>query len=149
MDELVAAARELANAGRSERALALLDAAVADRVGRAALDLAAAEVALAGVWFSDSGQAGKRLEVCGSEPGWQLDFLRLQYDYSQLLHTGDELRLGPWGKAPAAITGDEAGARALAIEVARWAAAIGATRLHARVAAFLAGADPLAEPEHD
>ncbi|GIM94638.1 hypothetical protein Ato02nite_064310 [Paractinoplanes toevensis] len=260
MDEVVAAARELANAGRWERALALLDAAVVDPPERAALDLAAAEVALAGEWFAGS-DAGERLAACGPESGWRLDFLRVQYDYFQLLHAEDELRLGPWGKDPAAIadlgrravalreradddnqrgwaemclgwiadnlraerqvapahyeaalavagrdgllarealrhlgdhdyddgdfdgarhrweratelgaaagavpgtlsqqfllaalhrrTGDEAGAQALATEVARWSAAIGATRLHARVTAFLAGADPLAEPEHD
>jgi hypothetical protein len=43
-------------------------------------------------------------------------------------------------------TGDEAGARALAAEIARWAGAIGAARLAAQAHAFLAGADPTAPP---
>ncbi|MEU4239810.1 hypothetical protein [Actinoplanes sp. NPDC026619] len=274
VDALVAAARELANAGRWQQGLALLDAAatpdraaldrsVLDRsaLDRAALDRAAAEVALAAEWFADSDEAGKRIAACAGQSGWEAESLRVRYDYSRLLHEGDELRLGPWGKDPAAIAeigrqavalreragtetqrgwsemylgwiadnlraerdvapahyeaalaaaagddllarealrhlgdhdhddgdyesarrrweratelgaaagavpgtlsqqfllaalhrkaGDEAGARALATEVARWSAAIGATRLHAQVAAFLAGADPLAEPEHD
>lgn len=42
--------------------------------------------------------------------------------------------------------GDEAGACALAAEVARWAEAIGASRLAAQAAAFLAGVDPTAPP---
>ncbi|MGW2423783.1 hypothetical protein ACWC0C_31800 [Streptomyces sp. NPDC001709] len=41
-------------------------------------------------------------------------------------------------------TGDEAGAAALATEIVRWAEAIGADRLRAGAAAFLAGADPTA-----
>ncbi|MGW7522235.1 hypothetical protein [Streptomyces sp. NPDC054783] len=40
-------------------------------------------------------------------------------------------------------TGDEAGATALATELARWARSIGAERLHAGATAFLAGADPV------
>jgi hypothetical protein len=43
-------------------------------------------------------------------------------------------------------TGDEAGAAALAREVARWAAALGADRLAAQATSFLAGADPTAPP---
>ncbi|MFC8364420.1 hypothetical protein ACFUIY_31660 [Streptomyces griseorubiginosus] len=43
--------------------------------------------------------------------------------------------------------GDEAGARALAREVARWAEAIGADRLHAQTTGFLHGVDPTAVPE--
>lgn len=43
-------------------------------------------------------------------------------------------------------TGDEAGARALAREVARWAEAMGAERLHAQTTGFLAGVDPTAAP---
>jgi hypothetical protein len=42
--------------------------------------------------------------------------------------------------------GDAAGATALATEIARWAGALGATRLHARATAFLAGHDPTAGP---
>lgn len=44
-------------------------------------------------------------------------------------------------------TGDEAGATALAREIARWAAAIGADPVHAQAAGFLAGADPTAPPQ--
>ena len=43
--------------------------------------------------------------------------------------------------------GDEAGATALAREITRWAGAIGATRIEAQAAAFLAGADPTRLPE--
>ncbi|WP_406364775.1 hypothetical protein [Streptomyces sp. NBC_00645] len=43
-------------------------------------------------------------------------------------------------------TGDEAGAAALAREVARWAGAIGAVTTEAQANAFLAGADPTAPP---
>ncbi|MET8076742.1 hypothetical protein [Streptomyces sp. NPDC005303] len=44
-------------------------------------------------------------------------------------------------------TGDEAGATALAREIARWAGAIGADHVHAQAADFLAGADPTAPPQ--
>lgn len=43
-------------------------------------------------------------------------------------------------------TGDEAGAIALAAEIARWAGAIGADHVHAQATGFLAGADPTAAP---
>ncbi|MCX5254146.1 hypothetical protein OOK27_08155 [Streptomyces canus] len=43
--------------------------------------------------------------------------------------------------------GDEAGATALAREIARWAGAIGAEHVHAQAAGFLAGADPTAPPQ--
>ncbi|MGX9890349.1 hypothetical protein [Streptomyces sp. NPDC002276] len=43
-------------------------------------------------------------------------------------------------------SGDEAGARALTTEVARWAEAIGAPRLAAQARDFLAGVDPTAPP---
>lgn len=43
-------------------------------------------------------------------------------------------------------TGDEAGATALAREVARWAGAIGMEPVAAQVGGFLAGADPTAAP---
>ncbi|MCX5252266.1 hypothetical protein OG895_45365 [Streptomyces sp. NBC_00201] len=45
-------------------------------------------------------------------------------------------------------TGDEAGARALATEVARWAGVIGAVRIEAQATGFLAGVDPTAPPQH-
>ncbi|MFE9097359.1 hypothetical protein [Streptomyces sp. NPDC007264] len=44
----------------------------------------------------------------------------------------------------ARATGDESGATALAREIARWAAAIGAGHIGAQAEAFLAGADPTA-----
>lgn len=43
-------------------------------------------------------------------------------------------------------SGDEAGARALAREIVRWAGAIGAPRLQAQALAFLDGVDPTAPP---
>jgi hypothetical protein len=42
--------------------------------------------------------------------------------------------------------GDEAGAVALAAEVARWAGALGATRIESNAREFVAGADPTAPP---
>ncbi|MCX4878417.1 hypothetical protein [Streptomyces sp. NBC_00847] len=48
---------------------------------------------------------------------------------------------------PARDTGDEAGVRALATEIARWAGAIGAVHIEAETTAFLAGADPTAPPQ--
>jgi hypothetical protein len=42
--------------------------------------------------------------------------------------------------------GDEAGALALAREIARWAGAIGAVTTEAQANGFLAGADPTAPP---
>jgi tetratricopeptide (TPR) repeat protein len=43
--------------------------------------------------------------------------------------------------------GDEAGAVALAREIARWAGAIGAVRIEAQAHSFLRGADPTAPPD--
>jgi len=43
--------------------------------------------------------------------------------------------------------GDEAGAALLAGEIARWTGAIGATRMHARTSAFLAGEDITQPPD--
>lgn len=43
-------------------------------------------------------------------------------------------------------TGDEAGASALAREIARWAEAIGADHVHTQATAFLTGTDPTAAP---
>jgi hypothetical protein len=258
-DEVVAAATELSRAGRWERALALLDATTG---GDARIGLAAAEVALERNWFTGTDDVADRIaaaEKAGGE-GWDLEFVRLRHDYSGLLHAADgSLRLGPWGKDPAAIddlerrredllanapdvrragwaemyrgliadnlradrdaapahyeaalaaaggdgplarealrhlgdhdhdngdhataldrwrrattlaaasglvpgtlsqqmqlavlardAGDEAGAVALATEIARWARAIGAIRLHEMATGFIAGADPTAAPE--
>jgi hypothetical protein len=46
-------------------------------------------------------------------------------------------------------TGDEAGASALAGEIARWAAALGAISIQVQATSFLAGTDPTAPPEND
>jgi hypothetical protein len=103
VDEVVAAALELAGGGRWERAFALLDA-VDDTGGRTAL--AAAEVALDRDWWVGSDTAGERLaaaEKAGAD-GWALDFLRLRNDYLRLIHPpGDSFRPGPWGKDPDAL----------------------------------------------
>jgi hypothetical protein len=53
-----------------------------------------------------------------------------------------QLLLALWARD----TGDEAGATALAREIARWAGAIGADHVRAQAAGFLAGADPTAPP---
>ncbi|MCT9077995.1 hypothetical protein [Streptomyces fulvoviolaceus] len=45
------------------------------------------------------------------------------------------------------ITGDEAGATALAAAIARWAEAIGTARIHAQATGLLLGADPTAPPQ--
>jgi hypothetical protein len=43
--------------------------------------------------------------------------------------------------------GDEAGATVLATEIARWAGALGATRITSQATAFLSGADPMGPPD--
>jgi hypothetical protein len=43
-------------------------------------------------------------------------------------------------------SGDEAGARALGREIARWAEQLGAIRLQAQAQAFVEGVDPTAPP---
>ena len=99
VDEVVAAALELAGGGRWERALALLDAAPGDP--RTAL--AAAEVALERDWWVGTDTAGARLaaaEEAGAK-GWAWDFLGLRNDYLQLIHpVGGSFQPGPWGKDP-------------------------------------------------
>ena len=45
--------------------------------------------------------------------------------------------------------GDQAGAAALAREIARWAAALGAVAIEAQATGFLSGADPTAPPDRD
>ncbi|MFC7273043.1 hypothetical protein ACFQS1_03525 [Paractinoplanes rhizophilus] len=105
-DEAVASALELANGGRWERALALLDAM--DRDVPSAL--AAAEVALDQDWWAGTDTAGERLaeaERAGAH-GWALDFLRLRHDYLRLIHpAGETFQPGPWGKDPEAIAAIE------------------------------------------
>ena len=85
LDEILAAALDLARAGRWERALRLLDAAGPDdpRVARTA-----AEVALEGDWFAGTALAASRLATADriGGPSWDLDFLRLRHDYRLLLN---------------------------------------------------------------
>ena len=104
VDEVVAAALELAGGGRWERAFALLGA-VDDADGRIALT--AAEVALDRDWWVGSDTAGERLAAAGKAgaDGWTLDFLRLRNDYLRLIHPpGGSFQPGPWGKDPDALT---------------------------------------------
>ncbi|WP_433364018.1 hypothetical protein ACQPZX_33225 [Actinoplanes sp. CA-142083] len=111
-NEIVAAARELSNGGRWQRALALLDAM--DRDGSIAL--AAAEVALEQDWWVGTDTAGERLdeaERAGAQ-GWSLDFLRMRNDYLRLIHPpGETFQPGPWGKDSDAILAVERGAELL------------------------------------
>ena len=88
LDEILAAALELARAGRWERALRLLDAAGADdpRVARTA-----AEVALESDWFAGTALTAGRLATADrvGEPSWDLDFLHLRHDYLMRLRSRD------------------------------------------------------------
>lgn len=110
-DDVVAAARELARAGRWRTAADLLDAAVADDPrARARLALAAAEVALESDWFCRTGLADGRLGVADElrahlapDEVWDLEFVRVRHDYGSLVFSGDGFSPGPWGKDPAAV----------------------------------------------
>ena len=103
IDEVVAAAIELARAARWQRALALLDATDGDS---ARLALVAAGVALEQDWWVGTGHAADRLaaaEKAGAQ-GWELDFLRMRNDYLALIHpVGGDFQPGPEGKDPATI----------------------------------------------
>jgi len=97
VDEVVAAARELARAGRWQRASALLDAAAtAEPHGRAALALAEAEIALEHDWFCGTDTA--LAEPTAPVGVWDLDFVRLRHSYFRLLLGDDTFRFGPAGK---------------------------------------------------
>ncbi|MFD9489679.1 hypothetical protein ACFWBX_38050 [Streptomyces sp. NPDC059991] len=106
VDDVVAAALELARGGRWRRAAALLDAAApGDREGRARIALAAVEVALENDWFGGTDLTAKRLEAAeeaaadlGSDGRWDLAFLRLRHDYAGQILVGGTFRLGPEGK---------------------------------------------------
>src|SRR5262249_17324454 len=86
VEEVIAAARDLARGGRWHRAVSLVDATTAAGAqARALLALAAAEVALEADWFSGTSGATGRLsaaeEACAIadlDPGsrWDLAFLR-------------------------------------------------------------------------
>jgi hypothetical protein len=111
--EVIAAAHELAHAGRWGRAASLLDATTAASAqARALLALAAAKVALESDWFGGTSAAAGRLstaeEACSAadlDPGsrWDLAFLRLRYDYYDQLRGPDGFRAGPEGKDPDAL----------------------------------------------
>jgi hypothetical protein len=110
-DEVIAAARELAVGGRWQRALALLDAAVAsDDQVRGRIAVAAAECALDSDWFGGTQVAAERLrgaeEVCAAagmdaETRWDLDFVQARLEYSTQLRVDGAFRFGPDGRDPA------------------------------------------------
>jgi tetratricopeptide (TPR) repeat protein len=111
MDEVAAAAIELARGARWDRALALLDAA-AEQAGQTdgeaygRIALAAATVALDRDWWVGTDTAGMRLAAAerAGVRGWQLDFVRLRRDYLRLIHpAGGTFQPGPWGKDPEVI----------------------------------------------
>lgn len=112
-DGIVAAALELARAGRWRTATDLLDGVVADDPHvRARLALAAAQVALESDWFCDTGLAAKRLAlaedafagvVVDAGTRWDLGFVRLRQEYADLVLAGGGFSPGPWGKDPDAV----------------------------------------------
>ena len=107
---IVAAAHDLARAGRWKQAANLLDVSTAKDVKtRALLALAAAEVALESDWFGGTMTAGARLEradeICaipdldqGSR--WDLKFLHLRHDYLIAILVDGAFQAGPQGKSP-------------------------------------------------
>ncbi|CAM5703742.1 hypothetical protein [Streptomyces griseorubiginosus] len=108
-DQLLAAAHDLALAGRWERALGLLDTTdCADPDDRARLALAAAEVALLSDWFAGTDLTAARADRAEKEApgaGWDLGFIRLRHDYRcQLLREG-VFHPGPEGKDPETLAG--------------------------------------------
>jgi tetratricopeptide (TPR) repeat protein len=113
VDEVIAAARDLAQGGRWHSAARLLDAISAtDAQVRALLALAAAEVALESDWFGGTNVAAGRLsaaeEVCATadlDPGshWDLAFLRLRHEYFGNLLSAGQFCAGPEGKDPDAL----------------------------------------------
>ena len=86
LDQLLAAAHDLALAGRWERALGLLDSTDgASPDDRARLALAAAEVALLSDWFAGTELTAARADRAEKEaPGadWDLGFIRLRHDFN-------------------------------------------------------------------
>jgi hypothetical protein len=108
LEEVIAAARDLAHGGRWHRAASLLDATIAAGAqARALLALVAAEIALEGDWASGTSGASGRLstaeEACATadvDPGnrWDLAFLRLRHEYFDQILTPQGFRPGPEGK---------------------------------------------------
>ena len=111
MDQVAAAAIELARGGRWERAIGLLDAAHEEvrtepDGTHARIAMAAVEVALEQDWWVGTDTARERLQTAekAGAQGWQLDFLRLRKDYLDLIHpAGGRFQPGPWGKDPDTI----------------------------------------------
>ncbi|MFI1992030.1 hypothetical protein [Actinoplanes sp. NPDC020271] len=107
IDEVHEAARELAWAGRWQRALSLLDATDGDF--RTAV--VAAEVALESDVFCGTALAAGRLSAAARlGDSWDLDFLWFRHDYFALLGTGGTWAPGPEGKDPAAVEALRGGA---------------------------------------
>jgi hypothetical protein len=102
VDVVVAAALDLARAARWERAFALLDAVEGERPSVA---VAAAEVAYEKGWWGGREQAADRLAAAekAAPPGWELEFLRLRFDYQGLVLASGTFEPGPSGKDPAAV----------------------------------------------
>ncbi len=110
VDDVIAAARELARGGRWHRAARLLDATTAaGPQARALLALAAAEVALEGDRFCGTSAANGRLniaeEACATadlDPGsrWDLAFLWLRHGYFDQVLSAGGFYPGPEGKDP-------------------------------------------------
>ncbi|MDQ0947608.1 hypothetical protein QFZ24_001531 [Streptomyces phaeochromogenes] len=122
VDVVVAAARELARAGRWQSALDLLDRAVTDEPhDRAVLALAGAEVALEHDWFGGTDTVDLRIaaadrildELTGPVGLWDLDFVRLRHTYFRLLRGDGTFRFGPAGKDPAELAELRRGAQEL------------------------------------
>jgi len=107
LDQLLAAAHELALAGRWERALGLLDTTdCATPDDRARLALAAAEVALQSDWFAGTELTAARADRAEKEApdaDWDLGFIRLRHDYRCQLIRAGVFRPGPEGKDPEAL----------------------------------------------
>jgi tetratricopeptide (TPR) repeat protein len=113
VDEVVAAARALATAGRWGRAASLLDAAAADDPGtRARIALAAAQVALEADWFAGTSEAAQRLSAAEAACAtadldlatrWDLAFARLRQQYAEQV-----LRPGGFTSEPAGTDRDAA-----------------------------------------
>ncbi|MFF1479137.1 hypothetical protein ACFVYD_16510 [Streptomyces sp. NPDC058301] len=106
VDDVVAAALELARVGRWQRAAALLDAtAPGDGEDRARIALAAVEVALESDWFSGTDLTAQRLGAArdvvadlDSDGRWDLAFLGLRHEYAGQIFSGGAFRLGSEGK---------------------------------------------------
>jgi hypothetical protein len=101
LEETLAAAEELARAGRWQRALSLLDAAECPEDTA----LTAAEVALQSDLFAGTALAGDRLATAErhTDESWDLDFLRLRHHYLVQLAGDGAFQFGPGGKDPAMV----------------------------------------------